>query len=58
MRCIRQENKNYFPFLHNFIKITILAFWGFAGWKSRAILMEMNVDINNFEHSYISYGMH
>ena len=23
----------------------VLAFWGFAGRKSRAILMEMNVDI-------------
>ena len=45
MRCIKQVNKNYFPFLHNFIEIMILAFWGFAGRKSRAILMEMNVDI-------------
>ena len=34
----------------------ILAFWGFAGRKSRAILMEMNVGINNIQ--YISYGMH
>ena len=53
-----QVNKNYFPFLHNFIEILILAFLGFAGRKSRAILMEMNVDINDIEHSYISYGMH
>ena len=45
MQCIRQVNKNYFPFLHNFIEITILAFWEFAGRKSHAILMEMNVDI-------------
>ena len=45
MQCIRQENKNYFLFLHNFIEIIILALWGFAGRKSRAILMEMNVDI-------------
>ena len=40
MRCNRQVNKNYFPFLHNFIEITILAFLGFAGRKSRGILME------------------
>ena len=39
MRCIRQVNEKYFPFLHNFIEIMILAFWGFAGRKSRAILM-------------------
>ena len=45
MRCIRQVNKNYFLILHYFIEITILAFWGFAGRKSRAILMEINVDI-------------
>ena len=45
MRCFRQVNKNYFPFLHNFIEIMILAFFGFAGRKSRAILMKMNVDI-------------
>ena len=45
MLCIRQVNKNYFPFLHIFIEIMILAFWGFAGRKSRTILMEMNVDI-------------
>ena len=45
MRYIRQVNKNYFPFLHNFIEIMILAFWGFAGRKSHAILMEMSVDI-------------
>ena len=45
MRRIRQINKNYFPFLHNFIEITILAFLGFAGRKNRAILMEMNVDL-------------
>ena len=49
MRCIRQVNKNYFPFLHNFIEIIMLAFWGFVGRKSRAILMKMNVDINNWE---------
>ena len=55
--CIRQENKKYFSFSHNFIEIMILAFGGFAWRKSRAILMEMNVDID-FEHSYISYGMH
>ena len=36
----------------------ILAFWGFAGRKSRAILKEINVDIKNFERSYISYEMH
>ena len=58
MRCIRQVNKKYFPLLHNFIEIIIFAFWGFAGRKSRTILIKMNVDINNFEHSYISYGMH
>ena len=45
MPCIRLVNKKYFPFLHNFIEIIILAFWGFAGQKSHAILMEMNVDI-------------
>ena len=45
MQCIRQINKNHFPFLHNFIEIMILAFLGFAGRKSRAILMEMNVYI-------------
>ena len=45
MRCIRQVNKNYFLFMHNFIEIMILAFLGFAGRKTRAILMEMNVDI-------------
>ena len=45
MRCIRQVNKNDFLFLHNFIEIMILAFWVFAGQKSRTILMEMNVDI-------------
>ena len=27
MRCIRQVNKNYIPFLHYFIEITIFAFW-------------------------------
>ena len=43
--CIRQVNNNYFLFLHNFIEIMILAFLGFAGRKSRTILMEMNVDI-------------
>ena len=45
MRCIIQLNENYTPFLHNFIEIMILAFWVFFGRKSRAILMEMNVDI-------------
>ena len=45
MRCIRQVNKNYFPFLHNFIEIMILAFLGFARRTSRVILIEMNVDI-------------
>ena len=44
MRCIRQVNKNNFPFLHNFIEIMILAFWGLAGRKSSAIFREMNVD--------------
>ena len=39
MRCIRQVNKKKKkpPLLHNFIEIIILAFWGFAGRKSRAI---------------------
>ena len=45
MLCIRQVNKKYFPFLHNFIEIILLAFWGFAGRKSRAILIEMDVNI-------------
>ena len=45
MRCIRQVNKNYFPYLHNFFEIMILAFGGFPGRKSPAILMEMNVGI-------------
>ena len=45
IRCIRQVNKNYFPFLQYFFEIMILAFWGFAGRKSRAMLKEMNVDI-------------
>ena len=58
IRCFRQVDINYFSFLQNFIEIIILAFWGFAGRKTRTILMEMNIDINNFEHSHISYGMH
>ena len=46
MLCIRQVNKNDFPVLHNFIEIIVLAFWGFAGRKSRAILLlEINDDI-------------
>ena len=45
MRCIRQVNKKYFLFCIIFIEIMILAFKGFSGRKSRAILMEMNVDI-------------
>ena len=45
IECIRQVNKYYFPFLHNFTEIMILAFKGFAGRKSRATLMEMNVEI-------------
>ena len=46
MQCMSQETKKKIPpFLHNFIEIMILAFWRFAGRKSRAILMEMNVDI-------------
>ena len=28
MQCIMQVNKIYFSFLHNFIEITILAFFG------------------------------
>ena len=58
MRCIRQENENYLFFLHNFIEIMILALWGFAGRKSRAILKEMNVDIKQLRTSCISYEMH
>ena len=58
IRCIWQINKHYFHFLPYFIEISILAFWGFVWRKRCTILMEMNVDIINFEHSYNSYGMY
>ena len=59
MRCIRQVNKNYFPFFHNFIENTILAFWGVC-WteKSRNINENERWYKTTLNNSYISYGMH
>ena len=45
MRCIRQVNKNYFPFLHNFVEMMILAFWGVC-WTEKS----RNINENERRH--------